>query len=593
MFKPQSNQFIGEAEILETWKPRVQEMTGVTDDNKLRWMSIYAHHHKLANARIYENANATLGNTYGMGAVSLPGNPVSQTGFQGQTQGSGDKPMSLLPLSMQVAGQTIGLDMLPVVPMGGPLGFLNYVDFIYAGGRGLGGNDLNVTSVPFLIQVPVTSRKLTNDASAAGINLNPVTPPTVLIKSAGTTNFIKARYIAHSRINGHAIFAIDGIYDTNSALLVNPGKENAAGPTIFSVIDGVSDITFEDIDPATFGGTLTVNSTLTISGGITSEYVKALENVVKGFTADSESSWTKVTPYERDKGEATHTKSMGVKFFNKSVAAKTIQADVSITREQIQDSRQFGFDLISQINSVLINQLSQTINANILDRIFALGATNHVNIAQKEDIDFHVNFKGTALTFADIDAAFAKYNNQGQTGEAVVFDGKLSYANVPTVPVTGGETIYSVNRRLYGQLLATKNMINIRGRRGPADTVIANGQVMSVLQDVAGFQAAPMVNSVNQQSVHNAGSLAGLQLYVDPLMEWGDTRVSCFRKGDGNSAGLVFMPYLMAESVDTIAEDTMAPKIQIKSRYDIVEAGFYPEAYYLTLFVGNDGSMIR
>jgi len=39
----------------------------------------------------------------------------------------------------------------------------------------------------------------------------------------------------------------------------------------------------------------------------------------------------------------------------------------------------------------------------------------------------------------------------------------------------------------------------------------------------------------------------------------------------------------MAESVQTIAEGTMAPKIAVKSRYALVEAGFFPQIYYITL----------
>lgn len=588
-----TQRMIGEQDILETWKPRVKKMTGIQDEDKLRWLSLYAHNHVLANSRILENQNATPGNVPGMGPIGLPGAPTSQTGFQNQTQGSGDKPMSLLPLAMQVAGQTVGLDLVPVVPMNGPIGFLNYVDYVYAGGRGL-GNDTNVTAVPFLIQVPVTSRDFTL-ATPAAINLNSVTPPTILVKSASTTNYIRAKYIASSRINGEVILAVEDIRDASHAILTKPNQENPNAPTIFSILDGASDITFEQVDPVAVdvNGDPIVQNTLAVTGGLKAQYVKALENVIKGFSADAEASWTKVEPYERGKGETTPTRSMGIKFFNKSVAARTIQADVAVTREQLHDSRQFGFDLIGQVNAQLANELSQTINANILDRIFALGATNHVNIAQKEDVDFNVNFKNTPLTFADIDSSFAKYNNRGQSGEEIVFNNKLSYSEVPTIPTTGGETLYSINRRLYGQLLATKNIVNIRGRRGPADSIVANGHVASVLQDIAGFQAAPMLNSVNQASVYNAGSLAGMQIYVDPLMEWGDTRVSCFRKGDGATAGLVFMPYLMAESVETIAESTMAPKIQVKSRYDIVEAGFFPEAYYMTLFVGNDGNLVR
>jgi len=76
-------------------------------------------------------------------------------------------------------------------------------------------------------------------------------------------------------------------------------------------------------------------------------------------------------------------------------------------------------------------------------------------------------------------------------------------------------------------------------------------------------------------------------------MPWTDTRIVIGRKGDGNSPGLVFMPYLMAEAVQTIAEGTMAPKVAVKSRYALVEAGFHPQTMYYTLGVKFNGySMI-
>ena len=46
------------------------------------------------------------------------------------------------------------------------------------------------------------------------------------------------------------------------------------------------------------------------------------------------------------------------------------------------------------------------------------------------------------------------------------------------------------------------------------------------------------------------------------------------------------MPYLMAESIQTIAEGTMAPKIAVKSRYALVEAGHHPQTQYMTIHVG-------
>jgi len=46
----------------------------------------------------------------------------------------------------------------------------------------------------------------------------------------------------------------------------------------------------------------------------------------------------------------------------------------------------------------------------------------------------------------------------------------------------------------------------------------------------------------------------------------------------------------MAESVQTIAEGTMAPKIAVKSRFALVEAGFHAETQYVTFSIATGGN---
>jgi hypothetical protein len=169
--------------------------------------------------------------------------------------------------------------------------------------------------------------------------------------------------------------------------------------------------------------------------------------------------------------------------------------------------------------------------------------------------------------------------------------------NKTEVSNSASENLHTRQRKIMSKILAIANLIAIRGRRGPATFVVTNGAVCSALQDVAGFVPAPMANTINQMSgsLYPIGTLAGLAIYNDPNMPWQDTRFCVGRKGDGNSPGLVFMPYLMAESVQTIAEGTMAPKVAVKSRYALVEAGFHPETMYLTsgVFLHPDlGSLV-
>ena len=125
---------INESEIFSKWAPLLESNTGITERTKVEWMSKYCHYHEL-----YENnALATLGAVNGMGATRFPGDPGSQADFATQDTGSGDKAHTLLPLAMQVAAQTIGLDLVPVVPMPGPMGVLTYLDFVYGGGKTAG-----------------------------------------------------------------------------------------------------------------------------------------------------------------------------------------------------------------------------------------------------------------------------------------------------------------------------------------------------------------------------------------------------------------------------------------------------------------------
>ena len=150
------------------------------------------------------------------------------------------------------------------------------------------------------------------------------------------------------------------------------------------------------------------------------------------------------------------------------------------------------------------------------------------------------------------------------------------------VPYTGGETKADQHRKILTHILASANLIAQRGRRGAGNFAVVGGMVASAIQSVAGFVAYPMANTVNQVagSIYPLGSVAGINIYTDPSVGFNDLNVLVGRKGDGNGPGLVFMPYLMAESVQAIVEGTMAPKVAVKSRYALVEAGFHPGTQY-------------
>jgi len=463
---------LNEAEIKNTWAPIISEATGINESSKLAWMSQYCHNHKL-----YEDANImSLSNNpgpmnlTGMGAVSFPS--AISNGAAGGATGSGDKSPTLLPLAMQVAAQTIGLDLVPVVPMAGPMGLLSYLDFTYEGGTVALG-----ATAPTYIKAALAHAGAVDIAAVADKNA-------------------EYKFVGASRIDGKSIFKVVG-----ALVEANVAADLAAAKT--KTVDQVA-----------------------------VELVAALEDHIPAFSgADAAGK-----PLSREAGERTADKVMGLSLFSKSVAAETFQVAAAVTREQVQDLKQFGVDAVAQVEAVLTNELTQSINNHILTKMRAIA-------------------------------------------EGGISEVTLDYS-------LGGNTYGDVNRRILTHVLAAANLIANRGRRGAGNFAVVDAKLASALQGVAGFVPNPMANTFNQVAgaIYPVGSVAGINVYTDPNLAFegvnGKHEVLVGRKGDGNGAGLVFMPYLMAESVQTIAEGTMAPKVAVKSRYALVEAGFHPGTQY-------------
>jgi len=557
-----ANQLINEAEVQKTWGPIIEESTGITEKSKLSWMSKYCHYHNL-NESVYNTVHLNPNmNVQGMGAPELPGNPTSMNGFNDPTyvNGSGDRPFSLLPLAMQVAAQTVGLDLVPVVPMQGPMGVLTYLDFVYGGGRTNEAGGIDGNSAPLLIKAPLTQ----TTGTALAID-------SVVYVGTGANASYELTYVGVSRIDGYPIFRVRG-------------NGNAATTTFAQGEEGYEPIYDVVADTVDFYSDVTVSAALGAFDGA-AEYVKALEDHITGFSGNAfelnnragnppMSAIDSVDPYQRGVGESTPDNIMGLSLFNKSVAAKTYQVAAAVTREQVQDLKQFGIDAVAQVEAVLVNELTQSINKYILDRIFRNGATNAQNVNAVDGLQLSASY-GTTPNAAVVIALGA--GNASNTN--------INATVARTIVGAGGETQGTLQRRLYTKVLAASNLIATRGRRGPATFAVTSGEIATALQDVAGFVPYPLSNTINQAggSLYPIGALAGVTIYVDPNMAWTDYRVAVGRKGDGNSPGLVFMPYLMAESVETIAEGTMAPKIAVKSRFALVDAGFHPETMYYTL----------
>lgn len=566
---------INEQEIYDTWSPLIESKAGITDSNKKSWLTKYCHYHSLNESA---GAYNTLGVVNGMGNVAPPaypgmssfvGNNGSQAANYGANQGfynpinngSGDKFPSLLPLAIQVAAKTVGFDIVPVIPMSGPTGILSYLDYVYAGGKIAGatsataGEDL--ADAPTMIKFPVYQTALgtgTTGATAGTFTVG----TSYTVTNGGTLTLI---FVGLSRIDGFPIFRINSI---------------STGFNVAGIVNGTA-----GIQVGTSGfylGASTVN--------YSAQLVKALEDHIQGFSGagfNNDQQWqgpyvdgTKTyNPMLRGVAESTYYNSMGLSTFTKFVEAETFQVAASVTTEQIQDlNKQFGIDVISMIENALVNEVSQAINKHILSRAFALGWSNHTQFYNVQNQNLNLNLVlggGTGTTDA--------YINKSDANVAMP---------IPAGPSTSSyENLSTLQRRLYSRILAAANVVANQGRRGPANFLVTNAAIASALQDISQFTFAPFTNTLTQNNgtLYPVGSLAGMTVYVDQNMSYNDNRVCVGRKGGDDEPGLKFMPYMMAESIQTISEGTMSPKIAVKSRYALVEAGMLPETLYFTFYV--------
>ena len=529
---------INDAALNNTWKP-ILESHGANLEST-PWLAEYAHNHA-----IFDNATPLFEQTApgqflqtpsalpGMGAALAP--VFNQTPFTAggaknaySDSGSGDKFPSLLPVAIQVAAKTIGFDLVPVVPMDSPVGFLPYLDYLYTGGR------TDTDFEPYMVKLQgITPADFTTLPTAGGA---------VVWTTAASAP--TATFVGFSRVDGQAIIKIvndNGVTGSVAAAI------NAGGALL------------------TIGGQAVAGTPVVAAADV--QLVSALENHISGFTSVSDNDYASTNfsgPYlgstgsvpgsmKRQDAEQSRFRQMGLRMFTKFIEAEGDQVAISASVEQIQDlNRVWNYDVISMLENVAVNDIAQSINKRLVDRIFQLADTHNTEVAAVE---------GAGITTLDLLAG------------------------------TGGfENVSTLQRRLVTKILELSNLIYHRGRFGAGTFMVTNGRVASALADVAGYSIAQVPTDMAgvAGNLYPAGKVYGVQVYVDPNLSFGDTRITIGRKGADEEPGVKFMPYIMAESLQTIAEGTFSPKIGMKSRYAITEAGWHPETQYVNMDVQGD-----
>lgn len=549
----------------EMWRKMLTENFNVTDSEKLNWVSEYASVHEIHESALGVNGNATLGapvaplyanpmNTTGMGNPYAPAQmPVDSTKpahFANQAVGSGDIPVSTLPMALNVALLTIGLELVPVIPAKGPWAMLSYMDFPYAGGKlgrvnetSFDGKGEGAENKP--IYVKIADMKLTDIATLRAAK--PAEGAKVVVDD------FEGTFLGFGRMDGAPM-----------AKVVSCGEKSLreAFAAATAVVIGETTVNVE-------------------AGSIKADFVQTSVDLIDGFANFATGGKEAMTRAQNETGTGNV---IGLRLFSKWIQMGSYEVTGTVTRQQLQDLPLYGVDAVGKVMEALQNEITQHINARILERVFALGVTNAAKLKYAQGIDLNLYLgaaKDATKNVSDMTSAPMKD----------IYENVQSWAVANQEALTSAENTHTRQRRLSSRILTAANIIQTVGRRGRATWVVVNSQIASALQDCAGYVVAPMVNNMAQDGSQNlflGGTLAGLKVYVDPYMAWDDTRICVGRKGDGNSPGVIFMPYILADTVSITAEGTMAPKMLVNSRYAIAEAGFFPETQYFTFCAFND-----
>jgi hypothetical protein len=571
---------IDKSKAIKKWSPVLENM-GVTGD-RMEWMAEYAEFHS-----INENAYVNASNVSGMGGVVSPqpstfagqtspyGNSATNFNYgSGGIQGSGDVGQNLLPVAMKIAAQTIGLDLVAVKPSPGPKIDLLYVDFRYDDTK---TGDADERPQVFKLNAGVTASTLAaamqtgNGAtilqSSGGLqngsfyySLNGVgetqlggTVSTTLNGTASKQGVVE--FLGFSRIDGFPMFKAYRQANTAHTAVGTAGS-------VFS-FDQTRN-TFTSV--ASMIGQITgVGGVLLNSGFASIELISALEDHIPGFSAN----WTQAGsgfngnyPMDREADDNSYAGVIGPKISSKSVAVGTIEVSSALRRTEIEDIKaNTGMDIVQKMESILVNELSQTISKQIVAKIFELGDLNRTTAPL---------FNGAA--------AFTGLTNP------TIFDLDTSY--VTAGGGIGGETTHAVQRKLITKIAHASNYIATEGRVGPAQYIITNGGLAAALSDISGYTLNPTKSKMNSSGqLYPVGSIGDISIYVDPYMRYNDNRIVLGRKNNPDQPGIIFVPYLMAQSISIISEATFAPRMLLRSRYAVTEVGWYPQKQFMTINV--------
>lgn len=159
------------------------------------------------------------------------------------------------------------------------------------------------------------------------------------------------------------------------------------------------------------------------------------------------------------------------------------------------------------------------------------------------------------------------------------------------------------NRDFYAKIILESNRIAIRNRRGGANFIVATPTVCAILEMLPEFNAMMVNGSINTQptGVAKVGSVGGrFNVYRDTRTEAQyqanergqriEYALLGYKGAEFYDTGIVYCPYIPVLVFRTQGVNDAAPRVQLMTRYGVVDHLFGADNFYHVIIAVNMGA---
>lgn len=216
--------------------------------------------------------------------------------------------------------------------------------------------------------------------------------------------------------------------------------------------------------------------------------------------------------YNKDK-KLNEIETLGLSVFNKYIQVSNARVSTSLTHEQIYniENSNIGIDVKTMLYNVLINEMSQSLSKHFFQKLRSLADITYKQTYTKLDLFISWIYK--------------------------IF--KREY--LKTYKIKNNKEASNI---LIHRIFIEANKIAVNCRYGPANFVILNLQLASILEDSPNFVMLELNTTLSAHGrPYLIGTIGSIQVYVNPYMKWNDNTVYLGRKTTMQQSGIQFIHY--------------------------------------------------